>query len=122
VTLHLTSTSQTVTVMLLDDSQRRSRGIASADWMVYADEAVWYVNRVLVTHEKDRGQGIGGMLLDRLLAEVCAQQDGPVIVTPGGYGADPDRQERFYESHGFIRVEDERGKRWVWSRKKEDGS
>ena len=70
-------------------------------------EPVWWVNRVLVQPPNARGQGIGGTLLDALI-EACVDQDvlagrpTEILVTPGGYGADPRKQVAFYKAHGFV--------------------
>ena len=91
-----------------------SPGTASADLIVSRDLEVdewagsrcWWISRVVV-REKFRGQGIGTLLAERLLAVVKGTPTPIAIVSPGGYGADPERQFRFYARLGFTRVNEE---------------
>lgn len=113
---HITSTSQSVSIFLPAQDGIRSRGVASADlYLPRADEQCWWINRVLVTNEADRGKGIGGMLLDCLLTEAIKQGARVIIVTPGGYGSDPKKQRRFYEAHDFFKVGEGFNEHWVWN-------
>ena len=46
------------------------------------------------------------MLLQTILKEIKKHSDGAkVIVFPGGYGADEDKQFNFYKKNGFIESE-----------------
>jgi GNAT superfamily N-acetyltransferase len=65
------------------------------------EDGVWYLNRAIIRDPKARGRGVGTTLLTRLLQEVAAQGCTRLIVEPGGYGADPQKQRRFYEKSGF---------------------
>lgn len=64
---------------------------------------VWWIGRCLVTNIERRGQGIGSMLIQRLQAVVSGLRDNRmIVVSPGGYGVDPEKQYEFYRKHGFI--------------------
>ena len=54
-------------------------------------------------------------MLDQLLAEIVKAGGRLVIVTPGGYGADPVKQQRFYETHDFFVVGEGFTKHWAWN-------
>lgn len=78
----------------------RERGVAEASRM---PGGYWYVNRVRVEPPGIRGRGIGGRLLERLKAVLRENtEDYLLVVDPGGYGEDPDRQRAFYAKHGFM--------------------
>jgi len=55
------------------------------------------------------------MVLDHLLAEIVKAGGRVVIVTPGGYGADPEKQIHFYESHDFFKVGSGYEAHWAWN-------
>lgn len=113
---HITTTPNHVSIYLPTQDGTRSRGVASADlYHPRADELCWWISRVLVTDEADRGKGIGGVLLDLMLAEVVKQGGRVVIVGPGGYGADPKRQRQFYEAHDFAKVGEGSDVHWAWN-------
>lgn len=63
---------------------------------------VWYVNRVLVQPPKCRGKGIGGVLIEALKEAVKSVGGKILVVTPGGYNAEPEDQVNFYKQHGFV--------------------
>lgn len=86
---------------------------------------VWWIARVLVRREEDRGKGLGSKCLQKLLSEIYLHEGGPlndvgatIIVSPGGYGADSTRQERFYRKNGFVERKTEDGFIFVHERKK----
>lgn len=71
---------------------------------------LWYVNRCLVQPAKRRGNGVGSQLLTALKDAVSKHRlSGPLVVTPGGYDADPAKQENFYKKAGFTVVPTEEG-------------
>jgi ribosomal protein S18 acetylase RimI-like enzyme len=75
------------------------RGEVSASW--YAHPGEWYLNRAIIPAEC-RGRGLGTQLLKRLLEVLSAKENFVhVIVEPGGYGADINKQRRFYTKNGF---------------------
>lgn len=107
--------------MVLNEAKSVSLGTASANvhpLKATADKC-WWVSRVLVTSEAERGQGLGGMMLDQLIVEITKQDGQSIIVTPGGYGADPIRQQRFYEAHDFIKTGEGATAHWLWTRSEE---
>lgn len=67
----------------------------------------WYVNRVNVPHSFGRSQGAGSLILQAALKAAWEQSPQLVIVTPGGYGEDPEAQKRFYLKNGFQRTSEE---------------
>jgi len=63
---------------------------------------LWYVSRVMV-REKYRGTGIGTKMLKSLIVEIKSRPDkGNIIVFPGGYDGDTEKQNAFYKKNGFI--------------------
>jgi GNAT superfamily N-acetyltransferase len=106
-----------ITIMVMDETKTRSVATASANPHVLypPEEHCWWISRVFV-QDPHRGQGVGSKILKTLLSEVVKQGGKSVIVTPGGYNADPDKQIRFYENHGFVKVlDDTYGPHWVWN-------
>jgi GNAT superfamily N-acetyltransferase len=61
----------------------------------------WWVNRVLVQPESARCKGIGGRLLEALKQAVAEVGGTHLLVTPGGYSNEWERQFKFYRAHGF---------------------
>lgn len=112
---HITSTPNNIDITFIDEGFPRCT--ASANTHFSEDhENCWWVSRVLVSRDEDRGKGYGGRALDILLREIEKQGGKAVIVTPGGYGADPKKQIRFYEAHGFVKVGDtEYNQYWLWT-------
>jgi len=92
---NVTSEKNHVSVQFLDWP---IRGVAQASNM----GDFWYLNRVVVSPDSNRNQGIGGQLLARLQEELRKQDCKKLIVEPGGYGSDPEQLFRFYKKHGFI--------------------
>lgn len=72
--------------------------IASADRL---SQRQWLVSRVFVP-EFYRSKGVGSLLLTKLKEELAkVHQFRRVMVSPGGYGSDPERLHRFYTRNGF---------------------
>ena len=65
----------------------------------------WYVNRVLVDADY-RGKGVGSKMLQAAIKAVKEQGGNEIVVEPGGYDADPERQKNFYLRNGFVKKED----------------
>lgn len=61
----------------------------------------WWVNRVLVQPASARCMGLGGQLLEKLKETVAQVGGTSLLVTPGGYSDEWERQHKFYRSHGF---------------------
>ncbi|MGD9749419.1 MAG: GNAT family N-acetyltransferase [Acidimicrobiia bacterium] len=59
----------------------------------------WLITRVLVVGA--RGRGIGSQLLQAALQEAARLGAKRVIVAPGGYEGDTERQFNFYMKNGF---------------------
>lgn len=77
----------------------------------------WWVARALVQGSSDiRGKGIGSTLLRLALEKAIEMGATRVRVVPGGYGANPKQQQRFYERNGFLKTRDLSGWVWVWER------
>lgn len=68
----------------------------------------WNISRVLVKKEQDRGKGLGSNFLQKLLKEIYLRNSNAVvIVAPGGYGVDIQKQISFYKKNGFVEVSDD---------------
>jgi L-amino acid N-acyltransferase YncA len=121
MTPHITSNPDHVTIMVLNERKSRSLGTASANVhpLKGPNEKCWWISRVLVTSDEDRGKGWGGMMLDTLIVEITKQGGLAIIVTPGGYNADPKKQKRFYEQHDFVKTGKEPTAHWLWTRSEE---
>lgn len=96
------STPQCVSVMMRAEHNPQSLGIAEASWM-WGDE--WYLNRVFIP-EKYRGQGIGTILVAKLLEETTRQGCKKLVLTPGGYDTPYEVQRDFYLKCGFRLVDE----------------
>lgn len=90
-------------ITLVEPGAHWSLGTASASHM---QNNIWFVNRVLITNEDKRGQGWGTILLQELQREVLQQGCEELLVTPGGYDSDPQKQIKFYLKGGFVFKED----------------
>lgn len=89
------------------DGPGHGRGTCEASSLGGPDQ--WYVNRALVQGQGNvRGLGIGSRLLSAVKTKAKEMGATRLLVTPGGYGEDPDKQAHFYEKNGFV-CTDERG-------------
>lgn len=89
------------------------RGTVSIDMV--GGPTDWWVSRALVQGSKMvRGQGIGSELLRLALEKAVEMGAIRVKVVPGGYGADPVKQQHFYERNGFRKVQEPEGCVWIW--------
>jgi len=67
------------------------------------EDHLWYINRCLVPESMGRGKGIGSSLLQSALQTILEIDPiAKIIVQPGGYNSDPDRQINFYTGNGFV--------------------
>lgn len=85
----------------------RSVGTAQADQVepgMYHSEACWWIARVVVSRAEKRGAGIGTFMLKRLLETIASHPGGVrlLVVAPGGYSNESERQYRFYRKNGFV--------------------
>jgi GNAT superfamily N-acetyltransferase len=78
------------------------------------DTKLWWIARCLV-REEFRKKQIGSELLTKLKEQVGNDW---IVVVPGGYGADPVLQKRFYTNNGFEANDKEPGL-LVWRNKQE---
>jgi predicted GNAT family N-acyltransferase len=86
------------------DSQGIHGVCAEADLV----DGKWWISRVLVKKEQDRGNGLGSKFLQKLLYEIYLRDpDATVIVCPGGYVSDMERQISFYKKNDFVAVSDD---------------
>jgi GNAT superfamily N-acetyltransferase len=115
--MHILSsvTPMNITILVLNATKTRSIATTSANPHVLhpPEDNCWWVSRVFV-QDDHRGKGLGSKIVSTLLAEISKQGGKSVIVTPGGYRADPSRQIQFYERLGFIPATGEFGPHWVW--------
>lgn len=95
------TSDDTVTVFRTSENSNHS-STASANFV----GNYWFINRVLVNPKSHRGQGIGSQLLQTLIKEIKKINDIKIIVTPGGYENDQERQNNFYTKNGFVEEED----------------
>lgn len=72
-----------------------------------------WLNRVFV-NEGSRGQGLGTIVLSALKVKLRDEGVRGLVVCPGGYGSDPQRQRNFYEKNGFVRCEDILGRYYLF--------
>lgn len=98
--LIINKTIQSVSVGIIIDGKL---SVANADNLM---DGNWWISRVNV-NDKIRGKGIGTTLLKRLINEVLTYGETNIIVAPGGYNADTDKQFHFYEKNGFIKTDEE---------------
>lgn len=101
VTPHVVSTPEIVSVTMRAEHKFASLGVAEAS-RIEKDE--WYLNRVFVPY-KYRGQGIGTILVRKLLEETTRQGCKKLILTPGGYDIPYEQQRDFYLKCGFRLVD-----------------
>jgi len=78
----------------------RIRAVAEAT-AFYDTPGSWYLNRVLVQDQKQRGQGLGSRMVRRLQEALVQQGCTRLIVEPGGYGSNIRDLFRFYRKLGF---------------------
>lgn len=86
------------------------RGTVELDTLGGPDD--WWVARAIV--QGQRSKGIGSKLMQAALAKAVEMGAKTVRVVPGGYGADPVAQERFYERNGFEKITENDHPVWVW--------
>lgn len=87
-----------ISVCWFDKNNERNRAVAEAS---KTGTYSWFINRVLVQPEELRSKGIGSILLKRLISEIRKTDAKQIIVTPGGYAMNQDRQFNFYKKNGF---------------------
>ena len=100
------STAQTPNYCLASYHKEDLSVRATAEASLIGDE--WWVNRVIVRPDNQRGKGLGGKLLEELKKVVAAEGGKVLLVAPGGYSNKHTAQVNFYGRHGF-------------SKRKEDG-
>lgn len=76
-------------------------GIISAD-LIKPKEYLWWINRAIINKPALRNLGIGSTLLKSLLEEITKKDGKKIVVMPGGYGEDIEKQYNFYKKNGFI--------------------
>jgi len=99
--LGVASNSQSISVYL---EGKTSYDLSSASASFMGDH--WYINRIIVNPKTERGKGIGSRLLQKLIEEVIIQKGNKIIVTPGGYDMNREKQFNFYFKNGFSKKED----------------
>ena len=118
--VRVVATPESCSVSLVVPGGFRAAAVAEASLMPWINDGdhdptprSWYVNRVLVTSPDSRGSGLGTQVLEALKDAVRSQGGREMIVEPGGYGADPDKQKNFYVKNGFKPYRDENGDAYV---------
>ena len=87
--------------MEVDGNQRA----AVAELNIIGNPFEWWVARVLVQKEENRGKGYGSVVLRAALDAVTAMGAKRVIVAPGGYNKEKKKQFDFYMKNGFVMVD-----------------
>lgn len=98
--MHVNSTRESVSAMIVTDGRV---SIASADNLF---DGRWWISRVNV-QGTTLGKGVGTALLKKLIEEVLSYGPANIIVAPGGYHEDTNRQFNFYKKNGFVETEEE---------------
>ena len=109
---HISSNTDCISVSFTFETERRPC-VAEASIFPF-ETGAWYLNRVLVPIPALRNQGVGSYLLVLLKTVLTQRQATCLIVEPGGYGADPDAQIRFYRRNGFRRSKSDGLNVYVW--------
>jgi GNAT superfamily N-acetyltransferase len=68
----------------------------------HESEGIWWITRALVQPKKCCNQGIGSIMLQMLIKELKKYGAKKILVTPGGYDQETEKQFRFYEKNGFV--------------------
>lgn len=97
--MHVSSTKQNVSISLVEENGKIS--VASADNLL---DGRWWISRVNVQGE--RGKGTGSKLLTKLILEVLKHGKTDIVVAPGGYNEDEEKQFNFYKKNNFIETEE----------------
>jgi GNAT superfamily N-acetyltransferase len=99
--MYINSNKNNVAISLVNNNQVSVAGIDNLM------DGRWWISRVNV-QGAERGNGIGSMLLKKAIEEVLKHDaSAEIIVAPGGYGGDTDRQYNFYRKNGFVDANEE---------------
>lgn len=92
-------------------------GVMNADNMDFAKEGRWWFARAVINKPEHRGQGIGSRMLSMLKYELLKQPSfKELLVSPGGYGEEEARQQRFYVKNGFVEIKEGKDKgAFLWT-------
>jgi len=99
--LKCVSSERNISVFYQDASSHRT-SVAEAN--PFQSETIWWISRVLVQPAL-RGKGLGTRLLRRLIKEIQKQGAEAIIVAPGGYNANHNKQINFYVKNGFREID-----------------
>lgn len=95
--IHITSSEESISASYQNEEFGLS--VASADKIF---DGTWYVSRVMV-NLKHRGKKIGSLMLNKIIDEIKSRPDkGNIVVFPGGYSEDLEKQMNFYKKNGFV--------------------
>jgi hypothetical protein len=95
--IHVSKTPTSVSASFVTDGKL---SVASIDFL---EGGRWWISRVNV-QGAERGKGIGSQLLQKAIEEVLSFDPTEIIVAPGGYGEEPERQINFYKKNGFVKI------------------
>lgn len=76
------------------------RSVAEANPWPCLGERTWWVSRVFI-HRTMRGQGLGSLMVGHLVKEIFQKGAKAIVVAPGGYNSNYNRQVNFYVKNGF---------------------
>lgn len=96
--LHISSTELNISVSLVENGRLST---ASADNLM---DGKWWISRVNV--QGTRGNGTGSRLLKTLVDEILKYGKTEIIVAPGGYAEDEEKQFRFYKKNNFVETDE----------------
>ena len=98
--LIVNKTFQSISVGVMLDGKL---SVANADNLM---DGRWWISRVNV-QDNLRGLGIGSTLLNRMIKEILTYGETDIIVAPGGYNQDTNKQFHFYEKNGFVKTNED---------------
>lgn len=93
--MNVISTNTTVSVTLVTNGKV---SIASIDNLM---DGCWWISRVNV-QGVEKGKGTGSKLLQKAIESVLSYGPADIIVAPGGYNEDKEKQFNFYKKNGFV--------------------
>ncbi len=95
--LKCVSSEQNISVFYQAGASHRT-SVAEAN--PFQSRTVWWVSRVLVQPGL-RGKGLGTKMLQRLIKEIQKKGAEAILVAPGGYNSNINKQINFYTKNGF---------------------
>ncbi len=98
--INIINTSESVSVSCVTDGRV---SVASIDNL---KDGRWWISRVNV-QGAEKGKGLGSKLLQTAIKEVLSFGKSEIIVAPGGYTNDIEKQINFYKKNGFSKTNED---------------